>query len=124
MTPSELFLDSFAATGGAPSVQCVCGRTHYAPDADFTTDAERAAIIGQSQARPDLYVLHEGQDGLTAHEVNGTPVVADCPCAWLARFERLLWNERARILDYFVRRQTADKDALARLDEATAGEST
>lgn len=115
---TPLFLEAFGSGIGSPQIVCVCGRTHYAPDSAFETDEERKTMLGHANARPDNVVLHEGQDGVSAKEINGITVVPGCPCNWLARFERLIWNERERILLYYKLRRDADRAALEQLESA------
>lgn len=116
LNPSRVFFEAFREGAGAPQIVCVCGRSHYAPDSQHITKEQRDEMLGHANARPDRVVLHERNDSVLAREINGITVVPECPCQWLARFERLIWNERTRILKYYELRRSADLAALERLD--------
>ena len=110
--------DAFGLGVGSPSIECICGRTHYAPDSECIEDGERAEMRAHELRSPKTVVMHPGDDGVSAKIVNGATVVPDCECGWFAKFEMLIWNERERILRYYKLRRDADAAAVAALDES------
>lgn len=88
---SAFLIQSFQRGGGL-SVNCICGRNHHG-----------------TEEEPVLWV-----------EVAGTTAVEGCGCEWLWRLERMLWTERAAILNYYKARRESESNALAGLDDEQA----
>lgn len=118
MEASKHMFDAFGLGVGSPSIECICGRTHYAPDSGCVDAAECAEMHDHARRAPKGVVMHPGDDGMSAKAVNGATVVPDCECGWFAKFETLIWNERERILRYYKLRRDADAAEVAALDEA------
>jgi hypothetical protein len=78
--------------GGAPMVECHCGRIHVAPD------------YKESIAKyPDQYVEHRMMDGVDYKCLYDLmPYVIDCPCNSYAPYEKFIWTERATIRKYLA----------------------
>lgn len=119
--PSRHLLESFSGIG-SPSLDCMCGRHHYAPDSEFCEGDEDVTMKEHAARDPKRVLLHEGEDAIYAKIINSMTAVVNCPCDFLAKFEDVLWNERDRILSYYKLRREADAKALANLDSALSGE--
>lgn len=116
--PSKHMLEAFGLGVGSPSIECICGRHHYAPDSEFCEDDEDVEMRAAAAKNPARVILHENDDGVSAKLINGATVVVDCPCEFMAKLEDILWNERERVLRYYRMRRDADALALAALDSA------
>jgi hypothetical protein len=112
------FDEAFSSGVGGVSLECICGRTHYAPDSMYVSEEESLAWRQIAKTTPQHHVIHEGDDMVSAAVVNHQPIVRGCECQWLIRFERVIWAERERILRYFKLRRDHEAKALTDLDSA------
>lgn len=122
--PSRHMLEAFGLGVGSPSIECICGRSHYAPDSEFCEDDEDVEMRAHALKHPTRVVLHENDDAVSAKMINGATVVVDCPCEFMAKLEDILWNERDRVLRYYTARRNADHAALALLDSQLGASET
>jgi hypothetical protein len=89
--------------GGAPMVECHCGRIHVAPDSRYLTDDEQAGYKESIAKYPDQYVEHRMMDGVDYKCLYDLmPYVIDCPCNSYAPYEKFIWTERATIRKYLA----------------------
>lgn len=102
--PSNEWMGQFNIGGGAPVLDCVCGKTHVAIDSDDISEIEVAEHNRKAGPR---YVLHHRIDYVHEHTFAGMTIVDDCDCGRMAMIERLVSVEREFILRYY--RALADK---------------
>jgi len=89
--------------GGAPMVECTCGRIHVAPDSRYLTDEERVSYLDSIIKYPDQYVEHSSVDGVDYKCLYDLmPYVIDCPCNAYAPYEKFIWTERSTIRKYLA----------------------
>ena len=110
MNLRELMHQAFPG-GGAPSLQCQCGRSHHA-------EAEAsAADLAQWGADPRI-VIHRGCDAVSCCMVAGQVLVDGCPCGSIERMASLLLAEREGVLRLYQleleqRRSAVSADSAA-----------
>lgn len=115
--PTEFFKHVYHGDMGSICIDCHCGRTHFA-DSERAGDWEDGELEGlreRAAKEPDKYIAHVNYDAVMSLYIRGIVVVVECPCGWLYRYERMLWEDRERILKYFATRQRAEVDTLNRL---------
>jgi hypothetical protein len=113
---SRLFQETFMRHGGgAPLIDCGCGRTNFGTGADhLDVQLERARTSTR-------YVHHATDVGVMAYEILGRIYVWGCPCEWAAYVEQQLWDNRAQILEYIKgRSRTYLRDQEATLASVAA----
>lgn len=101
--------------GGGPQVECgFCGREHYAIDSHLLTnhimdedeiDRYLASINHQAATSPDDVILHYDVTYVDYSEIDGQPIVDDCKCNGLRRYENFFWNNRNIFKDYMMHRK-------------------
>lgn len=116
--PSQHMIEAFGLGVGSPAIECVCGRTHCAPESDCIDSDESEEMRINASLKPKQFILHENVDAISAKMINGATAVVECECNYLARLESILWNERERILRYYKLRRDADAAELAAFDKA------
>jgi hypothetical protein len=103
--PSKMFLNSLPG-GGASTIFCNCGRTHYAPsnlaDSDDESDYENMLndALEEQKKDPDGVVIELEDSFIRAHDLGGKTFVDDCPCNGLRKYEDWIWNNRSIIREY------------------------
>ena len=107
--PSDMFLDAMSEMGGgSDEVECGwCGRTHFAPDAEWHERDDDDQGKGWKEycedshkKNPDGVVLHYDCDGISYREFNGINFVLTCPCNGLTRYENFIWGHKDTIRNY------------------------
>ena len=99
---------------GGICMECVCGRTHFVDDptaGDWEPD-ELQSLRQAAKKKDGKTIAHH--DGVSAADINGNPIVWGCPCEWMERFERMIWNERERVLEYLALRWRTELAVLNR----------
>lgn len=87
--------------GGSPMVDCICGRTHYAPDSQFITEREKENYLACHADNPDQFHIQYDTDYIEYKTLyNMAPYVIDCPCNSYYPYEKFIWTERATIRKY------------------------
>lgn len=109
MRSFDLFVDAVEWGGGAPSIECTCGKTHLCPDRDqgdvedFNGNRQTWQEHCESSyaADPEHVVLHYGYDSVEFKDFDGKIFVYSCEC-WqgLVRYEEWIWNNRSTISKY------------------------
>lgn len=103
--PSRMFLKALRG-GGSSSVNCNCGRTHYAPSNLYDSDDEEdydnmlKDCLEEQRKDPDGVVIDYENDFIEAKDIDSKTFVVDCPCNGLRRYEEWIWNNRDTIRDY------------------------
>lgn len=103
--PSRMFLKSLRG-GGASSVHCNCGRTHYAPSNLYNSDDKEdydnmlKDCLEEQRKYPEGVVIDYENDFIEAKDIDGRTFVVDCPCNGLRKYEEWIWNNRHIIRDY------------------------
>ena len=100
-----MFVDALRG-GGASSVYCACGRTHYAPsnlynseDEDDYTGMLNSALEEQKKD-PEGVIIDYENDFIYAKDIDGRTFVVDCPCNGLTKYENFIWANRDSIREY------------------------
>jgi len=105
--PSKMFLNSLRG-GGASSIYCNCGRTHYAPgnlrNSDDEEDYDNMLndVLEEQKKDPEGVVINHEDDFIHAKDLDGKTFVVDCPCNGLRKYEDWIWGNRDSIRDYFA----------------------
>lgn len=107
----DLFINAIEWGGGAPSIECKCGKTHLCPDSDYEFDVSyrddgpeqtwREHCEEWHKEDPDHVVLHYGYDGVEYKDFDNKIFVYGCDC-WrdLNRYEEWIWANRSTISGY------------------------
>ena len=93
--PSEMFLFVLEC-GGAPAIDCSCGRTVVANNPEFPG---LATLKGAHRI---------SDDSVAGIELGGRMFVVGCPCGELAWLERLIWSFQVPIVKYIRARRAAE----------------
>ncbi len=119
--PSEEFKLAVRVAGSI-SIDCeLCGRTHftdYSPN-DFEEEGELKELMRRHKRNPDKYVLYTNIDSIEWGYIDGKQAVIDCPCHQLSKYERVFWNSKFIISDYFTARAKKELEQ-ARADSKLA----
>ena len=109
MRSIDLFIDAIEWGGGAPSIECKCGKTHLCPDSDQddVEDFNGSRQTWQEHCEasyandPKHIVLHPGYDSVGFKELDNKIFVYGCEC-WkeLSRYEEWIWYNRRTISKY------------------------
>lgn len=100
-----MFVDALSG-GGASSINCNCGRTHYAPSNLYDSDDEDDYTnmlndaLAEQKKNPEGVVINYEDDFIHAKDIDGKTFVVDCPCNGLTRYETWIWSNRKSIRDY------------------------
>ena len=103
--PSEMFVSALKG-GGASSVYCNCGRTHYAPSNLYDSDDEDDYTnmlndaLAEQKKNPDGVIINYEDDFVYAKDIDGRTFVVDCPCNGLTKYETWIWSNRDSIREY------------------------
>jgi hypothetical protein len=116
---SEAFEDAFRAGIGTTSAKCeVCG-VHVFASGDNSMGwepGELEALQKNAKEQPDKYQELEMSDGVSLGDINGLQFVIDHGCEKLGRYERFIWGDRKRIVEY-IKKRTAEKKADQERDD-------
>lgn len=96
---------------GSPAIECACGRLVFSDSRDYEPgelDSYKAAM----EKRPERHVYLQGDDGVSGIELGGRTVVHGCKCNLLGTFEKLVWAERRRVVQYLRRRTLTEIEKL------------
>jgi hypothetical protein len=102
---SEEFWDAIT-NSGSNSIDCgFCGRTHFVDDpSSYYEEGELDELYGGNKADPDKVIFHSHDDSVRWGMLDGRRAVYECPCNSVSRYERLFWNSRYVINEYFTNR--------------------
>ncbi len=117
MTTAQ-FDEIFSGHGyGGISIFCHCGRTHFHddPNAGDWEPGELQKLCKYALEKDSKYIAH--RDGVSAADIDGLVIVWGCECGWLERFEKLIWQERERIMKYFSLRYRTETAVLNRVGD-------
>jgi len=89
--------------GGAPSLTCNCGRTHYSGQYE-AEESEWKQLREEEREYPDRVQIWEEVDGISCSELNGMIFVDGCECGQLAKYENFIWENRILIMMYITHR--------------------
>ena len=104
--PSEMFIRALSGGGGSSSINCNCGRTHYAPSNLYHSEDESDYndmlndALAEQKNDPEGVVINLEDDFVYAKDIDNKTFVVDCPCNGLRRYEDWIWNNRNPIRDY------------------------
>ena len=100
--PSEEFMDA-VCHAYSPVIECeLCGRIHYAPNTDLDFEpGELEELETKHKEDPDKYIPHSSTLGVRYGILDGKQVADGCPCTKAVYYERLFWNSRWIIADFF-----------------------
>lgn len=108
---SDEFFDALHHDGGICR-DCACGRTHFASwETGAFEPGELEDLLAKAEREPDKYIEHSDTNVTVAH-IDGREFVYECKCDKLAAYERLVWNHREEILDYFTARHKRQLETL------------
>jgi hypothetical protein len=108
MKVSELFRDVVTQGGGTPVQTCACGKTYFADGDKACYDpGEKEKYEGLAMINP-LYIPSPN-DCVAFASFGGHTFVYECEdCPVMAKYEKFIWSERRRIIEYIKRRTTAE----------------
>ena len=88
---------------GTASILCeLCGRTNFCEgDWQHFEEGELEKLRQNAEEKPDEYFEHVDCDSISWGTIDGKQAVIGCPCNKLYLYEKLLWNSRYIIADYF-----------------------
>lgn len=101
--------------GGTLIVTCEgCQRTYFASgDYRLYEDGQLEELQEQKRLNPQSFVEISGYDDIEYGYLNGKTVVVDCDCNYVRNFERLFWNHRWLIEEFFKLRTKGMRDEAA-----------
>ncbi len=112
---SEDFWDALRC-GGALSLECACGRTHFATRSEGFWDQRDLAELRRKAAANSAYYLEDTKnDGLAGAEVFGSMLVWGCPCDRSKSVEDAIWNNREFLIRYLKARTAREKKEAEKL---------
>jgi hypothetical protein len=95
----------FMSSGiGSPSLGCGCGRQHYSSTSPFIEAEELEDLRKRAKAKPDRYVDHADDDGVSSVRILGREYVRGCECDYPAKAAELLWSYGPEIVKYLTLR--------------------
>jgi hypothetical protein len=113
---SEFFRNSFLGGGTFVSQECMCGRIHFCDPEISHGDYEEGEyeILKELQSKyPKKYIESEFEC-ISYFDIGDNIVIWDCPCHNDVYYEKLIWNTRFSIMNYYkyklqkMERQTWD----------------
>lgn len=102
---SREFWDAFSSSSTLVATCDACGRTHFVGngrEVDYEPD-ELEGLLEQEKAAPDRFIADHDNDAIGLLNV-GLCIPWNCPCRTDAKYERVFWELRKNILDYYSRR--------------------
>lgn len=112
--PPSDWIEEAVCNSGSPVQECEhCGRTHYNSSGEHMEEGELEQFEAKAKISPDEFHGHDGDVrwGL----VMGKYTVIDCPCNFLTRWEKIIWNDRQQIARY-LRNRSATQMEKAKQD--------
>lgn len=108
--PSEMFLNSLSG-GGQRSIECGCGRMHYATlcedefveineGEDTYSDYLYREARDHQKNNPDGVIIETEYSSIGYKELNGQLWVDECPCNRLSIYEIFIWADKNSIRKY------------------------
>lgn len=109
---SEIFRDVVTSGGGTPVQTCACGITYYADgDRACYDPGEKEALEKEAKEKPGK-IMSSPNDGVSFAYFGGLTFVFECEnCSVMEKYEKLIWRERRRIIEYIKRRVAEEKKA-------------
>lgn len=101
-------LQDIVCDEGTPVSTCSCGRTHFG-DGDCMEEGEHEGLLAKARERPEKYISHPDAQSMSIGEFAGMHIVWDCQCDALARYERFIWENRSKIIEYIKARAEYEK---------------
>lgn len=97
---TKWFTEAFLGTGGGSPVQeCACGRVHFS-DSMHYDEGEKEELFAKQEKNPKKYIYDGASDGVSYVDMDGSTFVDGCECNGVQRYERFIWANRARIIEY------------------------
>ena len=114
MRVSEIFRDVVTSGGGTPVQACACGVTYYADgDRACYDPGEKEALEKEAKEKPGK-IMPSPNDCVSFACFGGQTFVYECEnCPVMEKYERFIWDERRRIIEY-IKRRTAQEAAVAK----------
>lgn len=108
MKVSELFRDVVTTGGGTPVQTCACGTTHYATGDHASYDEGELEKL-EEEAKTNPKMIPSSNDCVGFASFGGLTFVYECEdCPVMEIYERFIWAERRRIIEYLKRRSVAE----------------
>lgn len=100
------FFEEMIMEGGTTVAICdYCGRCHFeSHDLSQYRDGELERYRELAERKPSDYVEHLDDDSIGIGEIAGQLLVIGCPCEGMVKWEAWLWNNSAKISEYFKKR--------------------
>lgn len=105
-------LQDVVCDGGTPVADCVCGRTHFG-DGDCMEEGEHERLLKKAQENPAKYISHPGAQSMSIGQFAGQNIVWGCQCDALKKYERFIWENRSKIIEYIKARAEYEKAVAA-----------
>jgi len=99
---SEKFKEAFLGGGSYTQQECMCGRVHFCSPENSIGDFEDGEYdrLKQLQNKYPKKYIESNDDCISYLEMNGNPVIWDCPCGNDVWYENLVWDSRNSIMNY------------------------
>ena len=116
--PSEEFLEVLCGHQSSSQINCeFCGRVYFSTDTADRNDFEQGEfedLLRKSKKYPDEYI--SSSSSIYWGDLDGKQYVDGCPCYSASKYEKLFWNHRNLIGEYFL---TKAKEMREEAERAT-----